>query len=102
MIESTADGGVPPHVHEHEDECFYVLDGAIRVMCGDEEFDLGPRSFAFLPRAIRHAWDVTSGSATVLIITVPGGFERFMQEWHRAKGDEARVKVDERFGIRFG
>ena len=30
------------HVHEGEDEIFYVLEGDLTVTCGDESFDLAP------------------------------------------------------------
>jgi uncharacterized cupin superfamily protein len=30
----TAGAGPPLHVHDHEDECCYVLDGALFVRCG--------------------------------------------------------------------
>src|SRR5437762_8183303 len=93
LIESRTEGGAPPHVHSREDECFYVVDGSIVVECGGETFEAGPRSFVFLPRGIPHAWDVRSGVATVLIITVPGGFEEFMRELHAAESSEARDAV---------
>lgn len=37
------------HVHEEEDECFYVLDGHLLVQVGEERHDLGPGCFAWLP-----------------------------------------------------
>src|SRR2546427_410397 len=67
LIESHTRGGAPMHVHSRDDECFYVLDGAIAVQCGDERFEAGPRSFVFLPHGIPHAWDVSGeGAATLL------------------------------------
>ena len=100
LFESDTDGGAPRHVHSREDECFYVLEGVISVECGDETFEAGPRSFVFLPRAIPHAWDVVGDRATVLIITVPAGFEEFMRELHEAEGP-ARLEVARRHGIEF-
>lgn len=91
-------GGAPRHVHHREDECFYVIDGAISVEVGDEGFEAGEGSFVFLPRDVPHAWDVLSGEATVMIITVPGGFERFMREWVAAESDAVR-EVGMRHGI---
>jgi mannose-6-phosphate isomerase-like protein (cupin superfamily) len=36
-------GSAPPlHVHHNEDEAFYVLDGEVTVLVGDERIDLGP------------------------------------------------------------
>lgn len=103
LIESRTEGGAPMHVHTHEDECFYVLEGAIIVYCGEETFEAGPGAFVFLPRGIPHDWDVTSGVATVLIITVPGMLEEFLQEFHAAgaPGSPSRQAVAEKYGVKF-
>ncbi len=101
VIESHTRGGAPMHLHQAEDECFYVLDGSIRVHCGEREFEAGTHSFVFLPRGIPHSWDVTSGVATVLIITVPGGIEEFLRELHEMQPstDAARDRVAAKHGI---
>ena len=103
LIESRTDGGAPMHVHSREDECMYVLEGAITVQCGADIFEAGPRSFVFLPRDIPHAWDVAGGAtATVLIITTPGGFEEFLGEFHAAPQPlttEAGDRIAAKFGI---
>ena len=105
LIESRTDGGAPMHVHSREDECMYVLEGAITVQCGDEVFEAGPRSFVFLPRGIEHAWDVAGGvAATVLIITAPGGLEEFLHEFHAAPrplSGEASDRIAAQHGIRW-
>ena len=48
-----ADSGPPLHVHEREDEAFYVLEGGLSVRMGDEEFEASPGSFVFQPRGVR-------------------------------------------------
>jgi mannose-6-phosphate isomerase-like protein (cupin superfamily)/catechol 2,3-dioxygenase-like lactoylglutathione lyase family enzyme len=104
LIESRTTGGAPMHVHSREDECFYVVEGTIAVRCGDEIFEAGPRSFVFLPRGIPHDWDVAGGGeATVLIITVPGGFENFLHEHHAAgsQPNEVKDQIAAKYGIRW-
>jgi quercetin dioxygenase-like cupin family protein len=98
MVSASTKGGAPRHVHHREDECFYVIDGAISVEIGDEGYEAVKGSFVFLPRDVPHAWDVLSGEATVMIITVPAGFEDFMREWEAAEGD-ARSEVTQRYGM---
>jgi quercetin dioxygenase-like cupin family protein len=100
LFESDTDGGAPRHVHSREDECFYVVEGTMSVECGDDAWEAGPSSFVFLPRGIPHAWDVVGDRATVLIMTVPAGFEEFMREFHEA-GGSARLEVGRRHGIEF-
>ncbi|MFL5760055.1 MAG: cupin domain-containing protein [Thermomicrobiales bacterium] len=73
--------GSPYHVHYHEDEAFYMLDGAIRIFSEGRSWAVGAGGFAFLPRGIPHGFrtegDVPSRS---LLIANPGGFEGFVAE----------------------
>src|ERR671936_465607 len=39
VIELEVRDGPPWHVHTREEESFYVLDGSLRVHCGDDIFD---------------------------------------------------------------
>ena len=71
----------PPHIHHSDDEAFYVLDGCLRVSCGDQTWTSGAGSFVFLPRDIAHWFTVdSSGPARLLQLTVPAGFEAFAEE----------------------
>ncbi|WP_219413882.1 quercetin 2,3-dioxygenase [Pseudonocardia nigra] len=73
--------GPPRHVHHAEDEGFYVLDGRLRVECGDDAWEVGPGGFVLLPRAVPHAFVVSSPEPVrALQLTSPGGFEGFVAE----------------------
>lgn len=74
-----ADGNPPPHVHEHEDEAFLVLEGSIDVTVGGVTTSLGAGDFAFGPRGVPHTYAVTSDVARLVVITSPGGAERFFR-----------------------
>ena len=99
VIESRTAGGAPLHVHRREDEAMYVLEGSIWAKCGDDRFELEPRSFVFLPRDVPHAWDVDGDEAVVLILTAPAGHELSLEEFH---GGADRADLAERYGIEFG
>ncbi len=103
LIESRTTGGAPLHVHSREDECFYVLDGTIIVHCGEDVFHAGPGAFVFLPRGVPHDWDVTSGTATLLMITVPAMLDEFLREYHTAgQGNgSTREEVAAKYGVKF-
>ena len=75
--------GPPRHVHHHEDEGFYVLDGELAVECGARGWTVGPGAFVFLPRGIDHAFVVVAGPVRGLQITAPAGFERYIAELGR-------------------
>ena len=70
----------PVHVHERDDETFFVLDGELRVIVGEEDYAAGPGTVAVLPRRLRHAYVVTSATARFLTLHTPGGFEQFAAE----------------------
>jgi quercetin dioxygenase-like cupin family protein len=70
-----ADFGPPLHIHQREDELMQVLEGALRVVCGEEDFIAREGAFAFLPRGVPHTFWVTDGPARVLTIFTPGGVE---------------------------
>jgi mannose-6-phosphate isomerase-like protein (cupin superfamily) len=77
---------VPPladvarHVHEHEDEMYYVLDGEHEFDCGDRSFRLGPGGIVFLPRGIPHAHRrVVAHTGRLLSMTAPAGLEGFFR-----------------------
>jgi len=83
LLEWTAPPGFapPPHIHEAEDEAFYILDGTMTVRCSDRTWPAAPGSFVCLPRGVRHGFTVTGATPLRgLQLTVPAGFERFIAE----------------------
>ncbi|GAB3398994.1 quercetin 2,3-dioxygenase [Flindersiella endophytica] len=75
--------GPPLHVHNKEDEAFYLLDGQIAINCGDRRWTAGPGDFVFLPHGIPHSFLVTEGVVRGLQLTTPSGFEHFAAELGR-------------------
>jgi len=71
----------PFHVHHDEDEAFYVIEGAMRGICGDQPWQATTGAFVWLPRDIPHGYTV-DGEETLrtLAISLPAGFERFVRE----------------------
>ncbi|WP_314178424.1 cupin domain-containing protein [Streptomyces winkii] len=82
LLDHQAERGyaAPQHVHEHEDETFFVLDGSVRFLVGDDDYTAGPGVVAVLPRGIPHSLVVTSPTARLLNLVTPAGFERFVLE----------------------
>jgi quercetin dioxygenase-like cupin family protein len=87
---ATRRGEEPPeHVHEGEDELFYILDGELTFKCGDRTFDLGPRGFIFLPRDVPHSFAIRSdGLARVLVMTHPDRFGQTIETTGQALSAE--------------
>lgn len=81
-IEMTHPGGFgpPEHVHHREDELFLVLKGSYAFKVGQEIFELSAGTMLLAPRGIPHAFRTSAEGGSTLVITVPGGFERFLRE----------------------
>jgi quercetin dioxygenase-like cupin family protein len=69
--------GSPKHLHHHEDEAWYVIDGELTFLLGETQHLAGPGSFVFGPRLVEHRFEVTSPEARFLILVTPAGFEDF-------------------------
>lgn len=70
----------PPHVHNGEDEAFYVLEGELTVTRGDEEMHVPAGTCVFLPRGVPHAFRVGGRPARLIQLNTPAGLERFFAE----------------------
>ncbi len=75
----------PMHVHTREEECFYVLEGAIICYVGDEVIEVPAGGFVVLPRDVPHRYELATEEARLLNLCVPAGFEGF----YRALGEPA-------------
>jgi quercetin dioxygenase-like cupin family protein len=100
VLETRIEAGPPLHVHDREDECFYVLDGELSIRCGADAFDAPAGSFVFLPRGRPHRFWAKDQSAGLLLITVPGGIEDYFRQINNAPDDEERHRIGEQYGIR--
>jgi mannose-6-phosphate isomerase-like protein (cupin superfamily) len=95
----------PRHVHERDDELFYVLEGEHVFEVGDREFRVGPGGVVFAPRGVPHAQRrVTPGVGRQLVLTVPGGLDGFFRALAAAHeagtlGPEAYASASEAHGI---
>ena len=74
-------GAVPPlHVHQREDEAFYVLEGDYSVLIGDDVIKASPGAWVWGPRGVPHGYQIDSERGRHLSLTMPGGFEAFFEE----------------------
>jgi len=69
----------PLHVHPDSDEAIYVLEGEILVHVDGQEHTVGERGLAVAPRGVPHAFLVTSETARLLVVLVPGDAEAFFR-----------------------
>jgi mannose-6-phosphate isomerase-like protein (cupin superfamily) len=91
MVESmVAPGYSPPlHIHDREDETFWVLEGEVTIRCGAETFRASAGACAFLPRGVPHTFVVEGATpARMIAILTPGGGEAFFAEAGRPAGGD--------------
>jgi quercetin dioxygenase-like cupin family protein len=70
---------VPLHVHDAEDETFYLLEGSVRFMVGEQLLDAQVGQALHVRGGVKHALRVTSPTARFLTVT-NGAFEDVMRE----------------------
>lgn len=84
-----SEGGPPLHVHQHEDEMFYVLEGTYEFRFGEETMIATKGDLIHLPRYIPHSFSNIGSEPGVMINTItPGGFEQFFEEINQLPKDE--------------
>jgi mannose-6-phosphate isomerase-like protein (cupin superfamily) len=75
------DSGPPLHVHEKENETYYVLDGEFEFVCGSDRVTGGPGTFVFAPRGLPHRYkNIGRAPGRVLFGFTPAGIEEFFSE----------------------
>lgn len=83
MIDSVSppDSGPPRHVHEAEDEAFFLMSGACEFWLEGDLFTRSAGESVFVPRGREHTFRVIgSEPCRHLVILTPGGFEGFFRE----------------------
>ena len=81
-ITSLHKDGPPRHLHQEQEEWFYVLDGEYVIEVGDERYELGPGDSVLAPRKVAHAWaHVGEGRGRLIAALQPAGeIEAFFDE----------------------
>lgn len=98
--------GIPPHVHENEDEVFKVIEGEMELTVGGNTTILKAGDLAFGPRGVPHSWKIIGDSKAKVILSVfPSGIEDMFEELGALPpGPPDFPKVAEicgRYGVRF-
>lgn len=94
VVAEWRDGGAPPgppryiapiHVHHHDDEAWYVLEGKLCVLVGEEQVELAAGAGALVPKGTKHTyWNPNPEPARYLLI-MTAKIYRLIQEIHAMK-----------------
>jgi len=86
----------PPHLHHHDDEAWYVLEGTLIVRVGDEDIEVDAGSSVLVPHGTPHTyWNPSSARARYLLIMTPKIFD-LIQSIHQLT-DKTRPALEEVF-----
>ena len=75
----------PRHLHHHDDEAWYVLEGTLFIQMGDQELQADAGCGVFVPRGTIHTyWKPGPGPARYLLIMTANVFQ-LIQDIHTMK-----------------
>jgi mannose-6-phosphate isomerase-like protein (cupin superfamily) len=94
------------HIHTHDDELWYVLEGEFRVKAGGKMFAVSSGELVFGPRGLPHAFqNVTDAPGRLLVITTPSGLEGFFEDFARRPAGsvdaEGLTEIGHAYGVDF-
>lgn len=70
----------PPHVHDTEEEAFYVLEGNLVFLLDDQEITAPPGTYIHIAPGTLHGFRCDSEVGRVFNTLVPGGFDHGISE----------------------
>jgi quercetin dioxygenase-like cupin family protein len=87
--------GPPLHVHRHETEIFYVLEGEFEITIGGEKVAATAGAIVVGPRDIPHTFrNVGAQDAHLLLTVIPGRFANYFIDVDGVDdGDHAAIKA---------
>jgi len=104
-FEFDPESGNSLHVHQHEDEVVYVIEGAIEIRLNDQKLSAVTGGIAHLPKQIPHAlYNPLKTISRYLAMAIPGGMENFFDELATAQeagvlDKETHRKISLKHGI---
>lgn len=98
--------GIPPHLHEREDEIFQVVQGEVEFMMNGKAETLKAGDLVYLPKGTPHGFRVTgSQPAKVMLSIFPAGIEGMFEKLSQLPEGPPDMKkitaICGEYGVRF-
>jgi quercetin dioxygenase-like cupin family protein len=94
---STPKGGPPLHIHPHQDEWFYIIEGEYLFQVGEDNYPMKPGDTIFLPRKVKHAFVQLTERGKMIVSYLPAGkmedFFAVTDKWTSPPTKEEIIKV---------
>jgi mannose-6-phosphate isomerase-like protein (cupin superfamily) len=77
-------GGPPLHLHPHQEEWFYVMEGEVAFQVGEQRVTLGSGESVLGPRGVPHTFSAVAATPSRMLIAFSpaGQMEMFFREVH--------------------
>ena len=79
----------PPHLHFHDDEAWYVLEGRLIVRVGDDDVEAPSGSAVFVPRGTPHTYWNPDPTPVRYLLIMTANIYGLVQEIHQMKDRSA-------------
>jgi len=99
--------GVSRHVHDRDEEFYYILEGVYEMQAGEERFMADAGSLVVIPRDVPHQFrNAGQVPARALMIFRPGGFDELGAEMREAAAAgtldaQQRQAIFTKWGVHF-
>jgi mannose-6-phosphate isomerase-like protein (cupin superfamily) len=92
-------GGPPLHLHLHQEEWFYVMDGQLVFQVGEQRLQLHPGESLLAPRRVPHTFSALGKTpARMLIAFCPAGkMEQYFRDAEKDKAAAAEATFIQRY-----
>ncbi len=93
----TPKGGPPLHIHPHQDEWFYIVEGEYLFQVGEDKYQMKAGDTIFLPRNVQHAFIQLTEKGKMIVSYLPAGkmeeFFSITDKWTSTPTKEEIIKV---------
>jgi len=94
IVSEAPRGSAPPmHIHHRTDEAIWIIEGRLRLVCGESDVVIGAGAFTLLPRGVPHTF-LALEDTKMLGIMSPGGTEGYYFEGGVPKTSDTPPPVD--------
>ena len=99
------ESGSPLHIHHHEAEVIYVLDGKIDIRLDNDKLHVPTGGVIHLPKKVPHAFhNPLKTPLKIMVHAIPGGLENYFDEVESAiqdgtLDDETHTRISAKYGL---
>jgi len=99
------ESGSPRHIHHHENEVIYVLEGAVDIRLENEKLHIPVGGVVHLPKNIPHAlYNPLKTPLKIMVHAIPAGLENYFDEVDAALqngslDDETHTQISMKYGL---